>query len=65
KFVQLIKRFVWFLGNMPLFLRRYLAKIVTVYLLVIPNQFAKITKLNVELAYPELSEKQRLRLVRA
>ena len=50
---------------MPLFLRRYLAKIVTVYLLVIPNQFAKITKLNVELAYPELSEKQRLRLVRA
>ena len=63
--MQLITRFVWFLGKMPLFLKRFLAKIVTVYLFVIPNQFARITRLNIGLAYPELSEQLRLKLVRA
>ena len=50
---------------MPPFLERFLAKVVAGYLIVVPNQFARITKLNIELAYPELSEKQRLKLVRA
>ena len=63
--MQLIKRFVRFLGKMPPFLKRFLAKVVAGYLIVVPNQFARITKLNIELAYPELSEKQRLKLVRA
>lgn len=63
--MQLIKRFVWFLGKMPSFVQQFLAKIVTFYLTVVPNQSARITKLNIELAYPELSERQRLEFARA
>ena len=61
----MIKWFVWFLGMIPSFAQRFLSKIVTVYLMIVPNQFAQITKLNIELAYPELSERQRLEFVRA
>ena len=61
--MQLIKRFVWFLGKMPSFVHRLLANIVTFYLIVVPNQSARITKLNIELAYPELSERQKLKFV--
>ena len=63
--MQLIKRFVWFVGKMPSFLQRFLAKIVTFYLIVVPNQSARITRLNLELAYPELSKRQRLKLAHA
>ena len=63
--MQLIKWFVWFLGIIPFFVQRFLSKIVAFYLLVVPNHSAQITKLNIELAYPELSERQRLEIVRA
>ncbi|MBE58770.1 MAG: hypothetical protein CMD66_05115 [Gammaproteobacteria bacterium] len=63
--MQLIKWFVWFLGIIPSFVQRFLSKFVSFYLMVVPNQSAEITKLNIELAYPELSERQRLEFVRA
>ena len=48
---------------MPSFVHRLLANIVTFYLIVVPNQSARITKLNIELAYPELSKRQKLKFV--
>jgi KDO2-lipid IV(A) lauroyltransferase len=57
--VQLIQRFVWFLGQMPQFLKYLAAKVMGVYMIYVPNQSMQVTRKNIDLAYPDFTEDQR------
>ena len=63
--MQLIQWFVWFLGQMPRFVKYLGAKIIGFYIIYIPNQSSQVTRKNIDLAYPELTEDQRSKLVNA
>ena len=62
--MQLIQWFVWFLGQMPRFVKYLGARIIGFYIIHIPNQSLKITRKNIDLAYPELTKDQRSTLVK-
>ena len=62
--MHLIQRFVRLLGNMPLVFHRFGGRIIGLYLSTIPNQSSRITKLNIDLAFPELSSLERTKLAR-
>jgi lauroyl/myristoyl acyltransferase len=57
--VQLIQRFIWFLGQMPQFLKYLVAKIMSLYMIYVPNQSMRVTRKNIDLAYPDLTDEQR------
>ncbi|MEL0091332.1 MAG: lysophospholipid acyltransferase family protein [Rhodospirillales bacterium] len=62
--MQLIQWFVWFLGQMPRFVKYLGAKIIGFYIIYIPNQSSQVTRKNIDLAYPDLKEDQRSTLVK-
>jgi KDO2-lipid IV(A) lauroyltransferase len=62
--VQLIQWFVWFLGQMPRFVKYLGARIIGFYIIYIPNQSSQVTRKNIDLAYPDLKEDQRSTLVK-
>ena len=62
--MYLIKTFVRLLGSMPIVCHRFGGQLLGLYLIVIPNQSSRITRLNIDLAFPELSSFEKKRLVR-
>ena len=62
--MQLIKLFVSFIGAMPFVCQRLGGWLFGLYLNLVPNRSARVTRLNIELAFPELPCGERARLAR-
>jgi KDO2-lipid IV(A) lauroyltransferase len=61
--VQLIQRFVWFVGQMPQFLKYLAAKVIGLYMIYVPNQSMQVTRKNIDLAYPDFTDDQKATLI--
>ncbi len=60
--MQLIQRFVWFVGQMPQFLKYLAAKVIGLYMIYVPNQSMQVTRKNIDLAYPDFTDDQKATL---
>ena len=62
--MHLIQRFIRLLGSMPLVCHRFGGRLIGLYLIITPNQTSRITKQNIDLAFPELSSSEKTALAR-